>query len=45
MVRQLAISFKKTIVWSYGVNGHGKGMVDGMSSFVKQPNADCNGSP
>ena len=38
MVQQLAVSYNKTIIWHYGVNGHGKGMVDGMSSFgVKDP--------
>ena len=31
MVQQLAVSYNKTIIWHYGVNGHGKGMVDGMS--------------
>ena len=38
MLRKLAISYNKLIIWYYGVNNHGKGMVDGMSSFgVKQP--------
>ena len=38
MLRKLAISYNKMIIWYYGVDNHGKGMLDGMSSFgVKQP--------
>ena len=32
------MAWKKTVIAYYGVSGHGKGLVDAMSSFgVKQP--------
>ena len=34
----MAMKYSKTIIWYYGTPGHGKGAVDGMSSFgMKEP--------
>ena len=38
LLRDLAINIQKTIIFYYGVKGHGKGLVDAMSGFgVKGP--------
>ena len=38
MYRQLAKETKKKFIVFYGASGHGRGLVDGMSSFgVKTP--------
>ena len=37
-LQNLSVKLDKTIIWYYGVPGHGRGLVDGMSGFgVKTP--------
>ena len=37
-MKLFATKYKVTFVWFYGIPGHGRGLVDAMSSFgVKQP--------
>ena len=37
-LQNLSVKLDKTIIWYYGVPGHGRGLVDGMSGYgVKTP--------